>query len=251
MYLNFPILYHAHHSLHPEDIPFWLELSAQQGDPILELGCGTGRVLLPLAQAGHRLVGFDRDRDMLQVLVRHLQAVQPAQVSIFQADVEHFRLDMQFALILFPCNTLSTLSPAARAATLQRVSEHLLPGGIFAASIPNPQLLKRLPRRMDAQVEEVFPHPLDGEPVQVSSAWQRLENRFLVDWHYDHLLPDGRVQRISSRIEHDLASPDVYIQALEHAGLELAAEYGDYDRSPFTRSASFWIFLAKNKQPST
>jgi len=250
LYPSFPLLYHAHHSLHPEDIPFWLELSAQQGDPILELGCGTGRVLLPLAQAGHRVVGFDRDRDMLQILVRNLPAVQPARVSIFQADVEHFRLDLRFALIIFPCNTLSTLFPAVRAVLLQRAAQHLLPGGIFAASIPNPLLLKRLPRRMESQVEEVFPHPLDGEPVQVSSAWQRFENRFVVDWHYDHLMPDGRVQRVSSRVEHDLASPDVYIQALESAGLELAGEYGDYDRSPFTRTAPFWIFLAKKKQPA-
>ena len=49
-----PSVYHAHHNRHLEDLPFWLDLAAQTGDPLLELGCGTGRVLIPLAQAGYR-----------------------------------------------------------------------------------------------------------------------------------------------------------------------------------------------------
>src|SRR5690606_14221434 len=164
---------------------------------------------------------------MLQILVRNLPAVQPARVSIFQADVEHFRLDLRFALIIFPSNTLSTLFPAVRAVLLQRAAQHLLPGGIFAASIPNPLLFKRLPRRMESPVVEAFPHPLDGAPVKVSSALQPFAIRFVVDWHSAQPMPDGRVQRVSSRVEHDLASPDAYIKALESAGVELAREYGD------------------------
>jgi ubiquinone/menaquinone biosynthesis C-methylase UbiE len=47
----FPQLYHIHHNAHTEDLPFWLKLAQQQGGPVLELGCGTGRVLIPLIQA--------------------------------------------------------------------------------------------------------------------------------------------------------------------------------------------------------
>ena len=56
-------LYHAHHSRNLEDLPFWQELARQQGSPILELGCGSGRVLLPLARAGYNVVGLEREPD--------------------------------------------------------------------------------------------------------------------------------------------------------------------------------------------
>ncbi len=57
----FPLFYHAQHQNYLEDLPFWLGLAATQGSPILELGCGSGRVLLPLALAGHRVLGIDND----------------------------------------------------------------------------------------------------------------------------------------------------------------------------------------------
>ena len=63
----FPQLYHAHHNRSLEDLPFWLELAAQAGDPILELGCGTGRVLIPLAQAGYHTIGLDNDPSHAEV----------------------------------------------------------------------------------------------------------------------------------------------------------------------------------------
>ena len=60
-----PLLYHAHHNRYKEDLPFWLELAARHGDPVLELGCGSGRVLLALAQDGYQVYGLDNDPGML------------------------------------------------------------------------------------------------------------------------------------------------------------------------------------------
>ena len=63
----FPELIHAHHNRHLEDLPFWLDLAGETGDPLLELGCGTGRLLVPLGQAGHRVIGVDHDPAMLKL----------------------------------------------------------------------------------------------------------------------------------------------------------------------------------------
>jgi SAM-dependent methyltransferase len=241
----FAQLYHAHHSRHIEDLPFWLDLAGRQGGPILELGCGAGRVLLALAKAGSIAFGLDRDAAMLALLQQHAGPWLVSRCPVFLADMSAFHLAQQFPLILLPCNTLSALPSTIRSAMLRLVRSHLSPGGLFAASMPNPALLARLPRRAEPEVEEIFPHPVDGEPVQVSSTWQRDGQHFIASWHYDHLLPDGRVERFDIQVSHDLQSVDHYIGELNQAGLRLESSFGDFDGSIFTKESPNLILLAR------
>jgi SAM-dependent methyltransferase len=235
-------LYDAHHRKYLEDIPFWQELADRQADSLLELGCGTGRVSLALAISGKRVVALDYDRLMLNYLnqKRH----QPANLYLFLADMAAFHLAASFSLILLPCNTLSTLSVEKQLATFQCVTRHLAPGGIFAASCPNPELLNRLPAYSAPEVEDEFPHPVDGEPVQVSSSWKRSKGNFHLTWHYDHLYPDGKMERTSVSVQHRLDSLDNYRDALSSAGLELIETYGDFDFSPYQPDSPNLILIA-------
>jgi SAM-dependent methyltransferase len=241
----FPSLYHAHHSLHPEDLPFWLELAHKQSGLILELGCGTGRVLIPLLAAGFRAYGLDYDLEMLRFLRFNLPLGQQNELPVFLADMADFRLAMQFPLILLPCNTLSTLAPEQRLATLACVRLHLVPGGLFAASLPNPLILAEMPRRGPEEIEETFPDPVSGDPVQVSSAWRRGAHHFTVTWHYDRLLPDGQVERLTAQASHSLEPAEAYFAALEQAGLHVSTVYGDFDRSPYTADSPYLILVAR------
>jgi SAM-dependent methyltransferase len=240
----FPRLYHAHHCLHMEDLPFWLDIAAQRQDPILELGCGTGRVLARLAQAGRQIYGLDYDFGMLAVLRENLHPDLQNKGTVFQADFTRFRLAMLFDLILLPCNTFSTLDAAGRPALLSQVIAHLKPGGLFALSLPNPSMLRRLRPRSDPEVEEVLVHPLDGEPLQVSSAWQRTRQYFTLYWHYDHLLSDGRVERLSVETRHYLTSAETYLAEMRQAGFSSFNLYGDFDRSVLTPTSPNLIILA-------
>ena len=241
----FPALYDAHHSLHKEDLPFWLSLAKQQDGPVLELGCGTGRVLLPLAQAGVRMVGLDNDLNMLDYLRNRLPpALSPAPL-LFAGEITSFHLGMQFPLIILPCNTWSILTGAQRTKALDCIREHLLPGGLFVVSVPSPDLLMSLPARSDPVIEEHYLHPQDGSPVQVSSVWRRGQRHFTVTWHYDHLLRDGSVQRITARVRHDLASAQEYQQELRTAGLTVQAVYGDFERSPYSSDSQELVLVAR------
>jgi len=245
----FPLLYHAHHTLHMEDLPFWEEMARQQGDPILELGCGTGRLLLPLMKMGYRVIGLDRDLDMLAFLRRALPAELQPQVCIFQADMaafslaDIFRAEI-FRLIFLPCNTLSTLTRPVLRGMLAGVRRHLDPKGAFVASLPNPTILLAMPTRGESEVEEIFLHPLTGNPVQVSSAWRRSSRGFNLWWMYDHLLPDGQVQRTTLEVKHELRPPEVYLEEFYLAGLKPAALYGDYDFSAYTPESQYLILVA-------
>jgi SAM-dependent methyltransferase len=238
-------LYHAHHINHMEDLPFWQQLIKPQSGATLELGCGTGRITLPLALAGYCVFALDHDFDMLIYLKQRLHQYNTTKLFLFQADMTTFHLEQRFQTILLPCNTLSTLTIQQRQATFSCIYRHLEEAGIFAASIPNPRLLRSLPVTSPAELEEMFPHPTDGEPVQVSSAWKRTKDIFTFTWYYDHLIPDGRVERLSVQVAHRLDAAEKYIEELSSSGLETIALYGDFDESPYEEDSPNLILITK------
>ena len=237
-------LIHAHHARHMEDLPFWLRLAATADGPILELGCGTGRLTLPLVEAGFAVTGVERQAEALRFLQGLCPAATRPHLRLVQADFTALPLQAQFALAIMPCNTYSTLLPHERRAALQSIRRVLCPGGVFAASLPNPLALLRLPLHSDPEVEEIFPHPQDGEPVQASSGWRREGRVFAVQWHYDHLLPDGSVERLSATIRHRLEKPAALLAEIEQAGFVPPSIYGDFDFSDYRRASPLWIFTA-------
>jgi len=241
------ILYHAHHSRHLEDIPFWRELARRNGNPILELGCGTGRVTMALAKDGLHVIGLDINANMLSILRKRTSSGIP-KLSILQADMTNFHLALPFALIIMPCNTYSTLSRNNREASLRSACRHLLPSGTFAVSLPNPMVLETLPRKSEPQLEETFLHPQSGNPVQVSSSWRRSAHDFTLLWTYDHLLPDGRVERFTSQVRHHLASVETLLDEFHQAGLHINGLYGDYDWSDIKPDSPQMIICAETKK---
>jgi hypothetical protein len=155
-----------------------------------------------------------------------------------------YHLEQRFGLILMPCNTLSTLTHEERLRAFERVRAHLREGGVFAASLPNPLVMRGMQRRGEEEVEELLEHPETGGPLQVSSAWTRSKEAFTVTWFYDHLRPDGMVERLEVRVRHDLRRLEDYQAELEQAGLRLQAVYGDFDRSDYGVEAENLILVA-------
>jgi SAM-dependent methyltransferase len=115
------------------DLALWEELARRTGDPVLELGCGTGRVSLHLARRGHRVVGLDRDPELIAELSRRCGELS---VEPLAADAREFELDQEVALVLAPMQFLQMLDDsAARGACLGAVADAMRPGGLLAAAI--------------------------------------------------------------------------------------------------------------------
>jgi SAM-dependent methyltransferase len=241
----FPLLYHAHHSQNLEDIPFWLELARSTNGPIIELGCGTGRVFSALIDLGRPVYGLDVDFQMLAFLRGYMAQALEGNAYLIQADFTRFRIAESFGLAIMPCNTYSTLSASARGAALACIRQHLTPGGLFAASVPNPFVLKRLPSHSDGEIDEIFTHPISAEPVQVSSAWHRDQTSFIIQWNYDHLNVDGTIERTSFQIKQIITTTKTYLDELLRANFSSIQIFGDYDRSSYHQEADYLIFLAK------
>jgi SAM-dependent methyltransferase len=241
-----PQLYHAHHNRYLEDLPFWLDLAVQVGDPVLELGCGTGRVLTRLAQAGYHTIGMDYDLSMLRFLQAHFDPQKLHIPLLVASDICRFNLSVKFPLIILPCNTYSTLSTSDRIACLRCVYNHLREGGIFAVCLPNPNLLIRLPIHSAEELEDEFIDPYTGNPVQVSSSWRCTKRVFHLTWIYDLLLPDGTVGRhVVNTLQH-ITPINTYLSEIKNARLVVRELYGDFDRSPYSEDSPQLIIIASH-----
>jgi SAM-dependent methyltransferase len=115
------------------DLPLWEELAERCGGPILELGCGTGRVALHLARRGHEVIGLDRDRELLEALAERADGLELTTVC---ADAQAFDLDRQVSLVLAPTHLLQLLpGESERRDCLRSVAQALRPGGLLAGAI--------------------------------------------------------------------------------------------------------------------
>ncbi len=115
------------------DLALWEELASEAGGPVLDLGCGTGRVALHLARRGHTVVGLDIDPDLIAALGERGTGL-PLQPVL--ADARGFELDTDIALTLAPMQLTQLLpSRADRLECLGCVAAHLLPGGRIALAI--------------------------------------------------------------------------------------------------------------------
>ena len=127
-----------------EDIAFYRDLAVEGGGPVLEMGCGTGRILLPTARAGIRIHGVDASPDMLAVLRRKL-ASEPKEVcdriTLSQGDVRDAQVEGRFALVTAPFRVAQhLLTRDDQRAWLRNVKRHLAPGGALVFDVFQPDL---------------------------------------------------------------------------------------------------------------
>lgn len=240
-----PLLYHTHHTLRSDDLSFWRELAAASGGPVLELGCGTGRVLLRLLKDQIPVAGIDNDPQMLDFLRGLLPPTLANQAEVVEADMRAFDLGRAFPLVILPGNTLSTFPGFERKQIFTAVRKHLQPDGAFVFSIPNPLILSDLEEVGEEELEDEFSHPATGDPIQVFSSWEMSNGRVTFYWRYEHQHPDGRVVETRHETTHVLDAPQVYLSELKQAGLKPFAVYGDFLRETYTPDSPYFISFAR------
>jgi SAM-dependent methyltransferase len=124
------------------DIPFYLALADRTRGDILELACGTGRVTIPLLQAGHRVWGLDYSSRMLERLSQKSKSCtseEQARLTVIEADMCDYRLPNRYPLIILPFRSFQLLTePEQPLKCLQRVYEHLADDGLFLLHLFRP-----------------------------------------------------------------------------------------------------------------
>lgn len=247
-------LVQKHHAAYTEDIPFWKSWTDRR-DPILELGCGFGRVTIPLSLEGHQLVGLDTDWECVRHLMAKLKESDQdyqGQVLILQADMLHFYTNPVFSAVLLPCNTYSVFPTHDRQRLLFNVTRMLKKKGLFIISVPNPQRITEIHENLrekdinpEPDLETVITHPETRHPVQVSSQFIATPDGVRWDWFYDQLFPDGRVDRIVRSTEHKLCSLDIYRREFQMVDLKVIACLGDFNGAFYEDEAPYLILVGQ------
>jgi SAM-dependent methyltransferase len=248
-------LVRLHHAAYQDDIPFWIA-NTKEHNFVLELGCGHGRVSLPLIEAGRKVIGLDRDWQALLYLESQIRSNAPdlkKRIYLIQANMFNFFSGKRFDSIIIPCNTYSSISSEERKQLLGNLAGMLHPGGLFIISMPNPEQISFLRQSLmesdqdtELELETTFRHPDNNYPVQVSSLVSLTDVGVCWEWIYDMLKPDGSVERHRKTNSYYLSSMAAYTNELRDAGFEVDTCLGDYDGSEFKRDAPRLIFVAKS-----
>jgi len=243
-----PRLLEAQYASYVEDVPLWLNLAGRQKGPVLELGCGAGRVMAALVREGHEVVGLDRDSSMLVRARRRLLSEKSARIGLVQGDLRSFEMGRAFALVIVPCNTFAGLTDSEAAASLACVHRHLLPSGLLAIDLPNPATAYCSLEVDDEPLVE-FLEPETGHPIQVFAVQSLFpdEERIRVIWSYHELLPDGTRRPLEIRTDYYLRSKDKTAALLAQSGYDSVDFYGDYEFRPLDRSLERMIVLATKR----
>jgi SAM-dependent methyltransferase len=240
-----PILYDLENKSFEPDGPFYLALAQRIGGPVLELGCGTGRITIPMAQQGISMTGVDITPGMLDHARQKAQALP---IQWVEADARSFQLGRQFRFI-FESGSLfqHLLERADQEAMLARVRDHLEPEGrlVIGAIFPNADLLA------DVETEQFwFSYAnAEGQEVRVSGTQ-----------HYDpvrQVKTETAYRRWRDADGREIVRPaplmlrNIFPQELEsllhYNGFTVIERYGDLDFSPLMETSQHIIYLCQKR----
>jgi SAM-dependent methyltransferase len=211
-----PVIWHdVECAAYDADLPLWRELADAADGPILDLGCGTGRVALDLAGRGHDVTGLDSEPAFVGALGARARE-RGLRVRTEVADARSFALGREFAFVVAPMQVVQLLGGrAARLRMLGCVREHLRPGGRFAGALADP--FEDIP---PAEAEPPVPdvREQDGWVYSSTPIAVRMEREAtVIDRHRQSVSPDGRLEEVVASIVLD----DVDPAELEHLGASL------------------------------
>lgn len=162
--------YDLQHNAFQDDAPLYATLAARQATDgvcrVLEIGCGTGRVMAPLLGAGHHVVGLDESQEMLDIAARRLADQPPARWALHRLDARAYTLEQPFDLAVIALNTfLHCASRDDQLATLRSACAHLRPGGALSVDLPPNDELANQPDDGEFQFEAQLSDPETGEMI--------------------------------------------------------------------------------------
>jgi ubiquinone/menaquinone biosynthesis C-methylase UbiE len=229
------------------DIAFWKRMASAVEGPILELGCGTGRVALPVAREGATVVGIDRSQPMLdRARKRVTRGRLQSHVKLIRGDIRHLPFpDRTFPLVMAPYGILqSLLAERDLGKTLDAVARVLTRKGTFGL-----ELVADLPA-WDEYAKKVSMRGKgpNGRPITLYESVKQDRKRQITRFEQEFVEGRGAkaVRRKFGLAFRTLTVPQM-ARRLEKAGMEVTALLGDYQGGPWDLRAEVWIILARRK----
>jgi ubiquinone/menaquinone biosynthesis C-methylase UbiE len=234
-------------TLGKRDVPFWRNLARQAGGPVLELGCGTGRVSLPLGRAGIRLVGIDRSERMLaRARTRTKRARLASRVSLIRGDIRFTPFPgSSFSMVMAPYGILqSLLRERDLKAALREVHRVLEPGGLFGIElVADLPAWKEYKKRLSLRG---WRGRRGGSHVTLVETVRQDRVRHLTVFHQEFIERRGSTKRVHRfALSFRTLSVPQMARRLEKSGFEITALLGDYRGRAWDPRADVWLILAR------
>jgi SAM-dependent methyltransferase len=234
------------------DIAFYVE-EARRAGSVLELGCGSGRILVPTAAAGVPITGLDLSEAMLARCRERLAAQPPevcARVRLVHGSMTNFELAAKFALVTTPFRAFQHLvSIEDQLACLRAVHRHLAPGGRLILDMfqVNPAALDD-PEWMREREDTPTTRLPDGRSFRRTAriaAFHRAEQVNDVEFAVYVTYPDGRTERHTEWFPMRYFFPKEVEHLLARAGFRVVTVYGDFQRSPLANDSPDMLTVAE------
>jgi SAM-dependent methyltransferase len=221
-------------------VEFWLSQARISGGSILELGCGTGKLSIPLAEAGFSVVGLDNSPALLQ-----FAASKNDDVQWTEGDMRSFNLGERFALIMLPSNNLGHLhTPEDFESCISSVKRHLQPGGVFVIDVfvPNLNLLLRC---ADGEYElDEYDSPEGQGRVRVLARSHYESTTQIVRTTTERKVV-GQPDLVGS-LDLKMYFPRELEALVRCSGMRIAARYGGHAREAFDETSRFQILVCED-----
>jgi SAM-dependent methyltransferase len=233
-----------------QDVPFWLRVAAKARGPVLELGCGTGRVSAPLARAGVKMVGVDRSAPMLERAQKRARRAASRRGGRSAGRLRLIRADIRalpfapgsFEMVIAPYGILqSLLREADLLATLKSVARVLQPGGIFGLDlVPDVPNWREYENRVQMKGRTA-----GGAHLTLVESVRQDPRRRLTTFHQRYIERRGRVAR-EHRFQLTFRTLSVrqMVRRLDAAGFRVEAMLGDYRGGPWDERADVWVVIS-------
>jgi SAM-dependent methyltransferase len=218
----------------------------------LELGCGTGRLLLPLARAGFSITGVDMSPRMLEVAQAKVDgAGLDDQITLVQADMREVNLPQHYRLAFIAINSfmhLTTLEDQLAALRVWR--KLLLPGGLLIIDVdnPDPRHLLEADGRLDLQGRWFDPDTGATVLKHMSRTLDAARQLQHVLFIYDEVFPDGQMRRTLAPFQARYLYRYEGELLLNKAGFTPEQVYGSYDLDPYGSDSERMIFVARRAE---
>lgn len=229
------------------DVSFWQRLAAAADGPVLELGCGTGRISLPLARRGLPIVGIDRSAPMLaRARAKTTRARLAHRLRLVRGDIRALPFRPRgFVLVMAPYGILQSLTHERDLReTLKSAAQMLRRGGRLGID-----LVPDLPAWSEYREKKTLSGPLGrGGRVTLVESVRQDRRRRLTIFDQVYTLARGRQRRVHrfTLTFRTLSVPEM-VGRLERAGFGIEAVLGDYRGSPWDLRADVWLILARKK----
>lgn len=234
------------------DVDLYLALARGVDGPILELGCGSGRIALPLAAAGHAITGVDRDGHMLErarlAWATSGAAMAGGSLELIEADIVGLELGRRFELVILAINGLLMLPGRdAQLAAVRAMASHLAPGGraVLDVWLPSPDDLAAYDGRVELAWLRTDPDTGEQVAKNWSARYAPASAVARVETFYD-IWPavGGALRRVARTDELHLLGVSELLELLERAGLRSETVAGDHELDPLAPDSARVVVVA-------